>query len=227
MARYDVPDFVEDKWHASSGAMTVAFVSKQLAAHNTTRGRLLNAGSGVYEIAAYGFDEVLLDLFARPLQGRSAAVCGNVEALPFEAGSFECVVAVGEVLAYCDPAGAIAEFARVLKPGGLLICDYSSSKSSRYWMTQSFGRAADLVVDIYNGLPERCWIYSPAYIETLLGSSGLRATEILGTHTIAGMCRRGGATPSTALRIQSALDWLQLPAMWADLITIAAVRQRT
>lgn len=225
-ARYDVPDFVEDRWHASSGAITAAFVSRQLAKRASPQARLLNAGAGIYAIAASGFEEVFLDLFVKPIRYRPLAVCGSVEALPFKQESFECVVSVGEVFAYCDPSSAIAEFARVLKPGGLLICDFSSSKSARYLMTKTFGRAADLVIDSYNGLPEPCWVYSPAYIDSLLKSSGLCVAASMGAQTIAAMCRRAAISPSAAIRIQSAFKWLKLPAVLADLITIAAVRQR-
>jgi ubiquinone/menaquinone biosynthesis C-methylase UbiE len=54
---------------------------------------------------------------------REYSVCTSVERLPFRENSMGAIVCVGEVLAYCDPAAAIGEFARVLVRSGLLICD--------------------------------------------------------------------------------------------------------
>lgn len=50
-----------------------------------------------------------------------SAVLGDVEAMPFPDGSFGAVVCT-EVLEHVpDPAGALAEIHRVLRPGGMLI----------------------------------------------------------------------------------------------------------
>ena len=53
---------------------------------------------------------------------------------------------MGEVIAYCDPVRVVKEFANVLAPGGLLVCDFQSSRSVRFARTPAFGRAADIVL---------------------------------------------------------------------------------
>jgi ubiquinone/menaquinone biosynthesis C-methylase UbiE len=49
------------------------------------------------------------------------AVLGDVQALPFDDGEFDCVVAGWVLYHVVDRATAIAECARVLRPGGRLV----------------------------------------------------------------------------------------------------------
>lgn len=146
-SRYDVKSIREDSWHSHSELSTQKLINLHLGKRQFAPGRLLNAGCGGHAINSSAFEEVRLDLFPSPLVGRSASVCASVTNLPFKSSVFGCVVCVGEVLGYCDPASAISEFARVLAPCGLLICDFSSSLSFRHRFTSSFARAADMITD--------------------------------------------------------------------------------
>lgn len=62
--------------------------------------------------------------------GRAAAIPtriidGRGEALPFEAGSFDCVVCTFTLCSVQDPAATLSEARRVLKPGGRFIfCEH-------------------------------------------------------------------------------------------------------
>lgn len=50
---------------------------------------------------------------------------GTAEALPFEAGSFDCIVCTFTLCSVHTPAAALAEARRVLKPGGrFLYCEH-------------------------------------------------------------------------------------------------------
>ena len=52
-------------------------------------------------------------------------VDGRAEALPYETGSFDCVVCTFTLCSVQDPAAALAETRRVLKPSGRLIfCEH-------------------------------------------------------------------------------------------------------
>ncbi|MHB8524353.1 MAG: methyltransferase domain-containing protein [Limisphaerales bacterium] len=204
-ARYNVPEFEEDAWHAFSGARTKEILAGLLPKLECSTGRLLNAGAGVYKVCGAPWDEFSIDLFAVPILRRPRAVCGSVEHLPFQNGAFEIVVCVGEVLAYCDPAAAIREFARVLAPSATLICDFGSSRSIRYWFRAPFGRAADLVTDHYNGTPEPTWVYDPAYIKSVLAHFGFNIKFEIGTHTWSALARKAGLPITVALFLQQRL----------------------
>jgi malonyl-CoA O-methyltransferase len=97
---------------------------------------ILDAGCGTGE-AVKGLQKrfkkselVLLDISERMLekavkQGalfrKPHVVCGDIESLPFEDGSFELVFS-NLALQWCNDIGvALNEFYRVLKPGGLLV----------------------------------------------------------------------------------------------------------
>lgn len=53
--------------------------------------------------------------------GAARFEAGRIEALPFPEASFDAVVAVTVLCLLSDPARAMAEMARVLKPGGILV----------------------------------------------------------------------------------------------------------
>ncbi len=220
--RYDVVEMDEDDWHEYCGHKSAEIVRSQLSIQPRLTNWLLNAGAGVYELGVGRWQEVSVDLFTSPIRNRRYSVCTSVENLPFANAQFGAIVCVGEVLAYCDPRGAISEFARVLAPGGLLICDFHSSRSARYWFTKRFGRAADLVVETYNGKPERTWVYDPNYIKELFRSSGLRIDKIEGTHTWSALAVRCGFRSRIALSIERRLDRFSGPRRWTDLMTIVA-----
>jgi SAM-dependent methyltransferase len=222
--RYDVVSISEDRWHAYTGERTAAVVNRYLEKANPHSTWLVNAGAGVYQVGVGGWDEIPLDLFGAPLRNRSNAVCASVERLPFRAQTIGSVVCVGEVLSYCDPAMAIREFARVLAPSGSLVLDFASSRSPRYWFRQTYGRAADLITDVYNGTPERTWIYDPEYIDSLLREMQFKIEETVGIHSWSAVMRRFGASPESAVRLQRVLDALELPPRFADLRTIVASR---
>ena len=161
---------------------------------------------------------------SHPLFGRKHAVCGSIERLPFHDAAFGCIVCVGEVLAYCDPAASLSEFSRVLAPSGILIFDFGSSRSSRLWLKQSFGRAAEVMVDEYNSSPEPVWRYDPNYIATLVTEFGFRIVSKSGIHTWSALGLRIGLRNNISVRLQRKLERLPLPTSWADIITIVALR---
>lgn len=219
--RYDVEAFQEDPWHRYSAEQTedlIKFELSKLAEFHM----LLNAGSGVYSINPPRGREVRVDLFRKPLAGSRAAVCTDIQALPFRSSTFDVVICVGEVLGYCDPAAAISELVRVLTTKGLFICDFESSKGIRHWLKNPYGRAADLVSTEYNGSIEHTWVYDPGYICSLLKQNGLTLRRAFGIHTWSALGRRLGMSAEGGLRLQGFCRVIPFPAKWAELTTFVA-----
>lgn len=220
--RYDVDRIDEDEWHTYEGERVLALMVKYLPDSNPLSVWLVNAGAGVYRIGLGKWREIAMDLFTTPIEGRQYAVCGNIERLPFQPHSLGAIVCVGEVLGYCDPAKVLAGFAQALVPSGYLIFDFSSSRSPRYWFREPYAKAANLVTDIYNGTPEKTWVYSPEYVEGILSTLGFSISSRTAINTWSSLAKRFQAGNSTALFIERKLKWLPPPATWADLMMIVA-----
>lgn len=221
--RYDVASIEEDRWHTHAGRRTFQIILDHLRS-GKRRGLLLNAGAGIYRIDVDAWHEFPLDLFTSPLHARSRAVCARIEQLPFRSEVFDAVICVGEVLDYSDPARSIAEFGRVLKRSGTLICDFGNSRSFSHWMRPAYGRAADLVTTPYNGSPERTWVYDPKYVYSLLETSGFEITARIGIHSWSALARRLGTSVSAALTAERILSWVKLPIPCSEVITVVALR---
>lgn len=222
--RYDVSTFREDDWHAYAGQRTLQYITRWLREYNSSSVWLLNAGAGVYQFGPNTWREICFDLFNAPILSLTFPICGTVEELPFRSNTLGAIICVGEVLGYCDPVRALAEFGRVLVSSGLLICDFGNSRGVRNWFTESYGRAAALVTSDYNHSPEKTWIYDPAYMQNLLRSFGFDVRDTMSTHTWSAIARRIQLSTGTALFLENKLKRLRLPPFWGDVITIAALK---
>lgn len=109
-------------------------------------GRFLDAGCGdgrylaaLGELAARPGRVVATDISEKivDVAGRAAAAAGveaelvraNLEALPFEEGSFDLVLCTQVIEHLLDPARGLAEIARVLAPGGRVLVTTDHSKN--------------------------------------------------------------------------------------------------
>lgn len=66
---------------------------------------------------------------ARGQSARIDVLCGNAMHLPFAAGCFDVVAANDSLEHFADPAAALAELGRVLRPGGRLYLYFTPYKS--------------------------------------------------------------------------------------------------
>lgn len=94
------------------------------------RGRLLDVGCGSQPFAHVFAGQVErycgTDLFAsRHLRGVRPIAYAIAEAQPFRAGSFDTMLGLSMLNCLTDPARMISEAARVLKPGGVLILEFT------------------------------------------------------------------------------------------------------
>jgi hypothetical protein len=83
-----------------------------------------------------------------------------------------------------------------------------------------------MIVDRYNGGPEKIWVYNPEYIHGLMSHFGFRIISQMGTHYWSAVARKLGLSSDAAVRVERRFAWLPLPCKHADLITIAAVRKK-
>lgn len=196
---------MEDGWQASAGAWITeqgsdgdyarryvldAPMLALATAHGARRALDVGCGEGRFcrMLRARGIDAIgidptlaLLDV-ARARDPGGDYRAGRAETLPFEDAGFDLVVSYLSLIDIAELPAAIAEMARVLRPGGaLLIANLASHVTAAapdYWM-QGGGRRG-LLVDryleeraewaVWNGIRVRNW-HRPlsTYMRLLLG----------------------------------------------------------
>ena len=67
----------------------------------------------------------------RGLADRVRLRAGSVDALPFDAGRFDCACSVNTIYFWPDLHRGLAELARVLRPGGRLVLGFGSDEALR------------------------------------------------------------------------------------------------
>jgi SAM-dependent methyltransferase len=137
--RFDDPAYVREQYATEAGLAARASVygadgqrPQDLVVRELQRlgpRRILEVGCGRGELAEriereLGCDLAAVDQSARMVElARERgvdAVVGDVQALPFGDGAFDAAVAAWMLYHVLDLDGAIAELARVLRPGGIL-----------------------------------------------------------------------------------------------------------
>jgi SAM-dependent methyltransferase len=177
--------------------------------------RVLDAGCGTgfqtAILAELGYQPHGLDLSAASLavaQGRQPAsrlVRGDLGALPYGDASFDAVVCAGSTLNFVDePGSAVAEIARVMRPGARLLLEYErrwcldiawtlvssvTADAFGYGLRPAEARAlvagpwhTGVWVD-YPGYP-RLRLFTDRELGTKFESSGLRVEQAWGIHAI-------------------------------------------
>ncbi|MFC3740062.1 methyltransferase domain-containing protein [Paractinoplanes deccanensis] len=155
---------------------------------------LVDAGCGGGLLAPHvegkGYRHVGVDLRCSGLEQAAARgvtpVRGDVLALPLATGSAE-VVAAGEILEHVtDLPAAVAELARVLRPGGLLVLDTVNSGALSRFVTVTLGEWLGLAP---RGLHDPALFVDPRRLTAEFATHGVRL-EVRGARpSVPGMCR--------------------------------------
>lgn len=94
-------------------------------------GRLAAEYRGYQKVVLLDSSEVHLEAARRELGGdpRYQVVGGDAFALPFETASFDAAVCVRVLHHFEDPAPALAELGRVVRPGGMLVVEFANKRN--------------------------------------------------------------------------------------------------
>ena len=118
-------------------------------------GYLLTQYADRFDTWGIDYNETMLSVAKRNLEakGMNASLNqANVEALPFKANQFDCIVNTMAFSGYPDGRKAMAEFRRVLKPGGRLVLMDFNYPANRNWagyiMVKMMEDAGDTIKDI-------------------------------------------------------------------------------
>ena len=93
-------------------------------------GRLVDEYRGYRSVVLFDASPALLGAGRERLGSdrRLEFVQGDANAMPFRDASFDAVICVRVVHHFVDPGRAFAEFARVLRPGGVLVLEFANKR---------------------------------------------------------------------------------------------------
>ncbi|MBM3218979.1 MAG: class I SAM-dependent methyltransferase [Candidatus Rokubacteria bacterium] len=256
---------VLEPWYEHLYARLHAILAHALAPSAGPRGRALDAGCG------HGFQTVLLqrlgyvthgvDLaaallaLARQRVPAAALARGDLTALPYADGSFDVVSCCGSTLSFVDdPDRALAEIARVLRPGGRVVLEYEHKWSFDLAWTAASALTRDALGygisagTLWRALrrPSRAplvlsypgygtlTLFSRRDLVRRLAAAGLRTQRAWGIHAFTNLIpsttlhqprlSRGLAAVYRALR---AIETVWTPAALANSVVVLAVKPHT
>ncbi|WP_417833015.1 class I SAM-dependent methyltransferase [Thalassospira xiamenensis] len=141
------------------------------------QGKILNIGAGRNTYGLDPYRTFNIDQNLAMLEGLQNAVSCSADALPFKSNSFDMVLCVGSIVAYCPLTEVLREVNRLLVPGGKFLLHYESSWSLEFLGTPTF-KATVAVADTFNdGDKEKAWVYSPEFVEFQLESMGFKVLK--------------------------------------------------
>ena len=111
--------------------------------------------------------------------GRIRVQQGDAYALPFDDGSFDAVVCVRVVHHLQHPGAVFAEFARVLRPGGVLVLEFANKRNLKAILKHALGRQewSPFTTEPHEYLPLH-FDRHPLEVRRLLRRAGLRVEEV-------------------------------------------------
>jgi SAM-dependent methyltransferase len=165
---------------------------------------------------------VSLDRYFEQARNNPTPVVGDIEQLPFRTSVADFVVCVASVINYVSAAEAIAEFKRVLKPGGTLLLHFETSTSFERLGGKDWGAPVVRIETLNSGREDTIWAYRPSYILSLLRSSGFSVVRQHRFHILSALALRLGFNQQIAARF-AALDRVcaALASLSDDVILIA------
>jgi SAM-dependent methyltransferase len=230
-----------EPWYEHLYDVLHAILREAIGRAPTLGARALDAGCGT------GFQSALLSelgwqthgvdvsagllALARRRQPAAALALGSVEALPYLDARFDAIVCCGSTLSFVDdPARALAELGRVLRPGGRLLLDCEHRPSlDLAWMLASALTGDALAYGVpareawralasrrrlrlaYPGYG-RLWLFTRRELGAMLRAAGLVPVRAWGLHGITNLIPstvlHGQRVPWTLAAAYRGLRWL-------------------
>jgi len=139
------------------------------------RGRILQKISSSYRVTGLDISDEMLR-FVQSNISHVNLIEGDAENLPFQSGSFDCIVCLKSLVHYPNPQRALAEFNRVLRGAGILIADIDNALSLKR-IIKTVNHSLNKIVD-KNFRPVSEGIYRPFNIRQFVDMLNLAGFKI-------------------------------------------------
>jgi ubiquinone/menaquinone biosynthesis C-methylase UbiE len=168
-------------------------------------GRLVDEYAGYREVVLFDSSSALLDAGRERLGGdpRLQFVLGDAHALPFEDATFDAVVCVRVAHHFPDAASVFAEFARILRPGGMLVLEFANKRHLKSVVKYALRRQpwSPFSPEPYEYRPLH-FDHSPGEVKRLLRDAGFR----IGPTRTASLFRVGALKRRVPARVLAAVE---------------------
>lgn len=203
----------QDIWHGYTFAAERNVVEKWLSSYSDKSSVILNAGSGGTE---YNTDSKMIhmDIIEKYIRHFDHYLVGSIERINLQDASIDGIICVGSVLNYADAQRSIAEFSRVLKPGGFLILEFERSDSAEFLWTGQHGKFIFSKEYFYNNQTHLLWMYSEKHIRLLLKDYGFHIHRCKRVHSLSSLLYRLGMSEESAApysKLDSVFQLLSYP----------------
>ncbi|MDR2431478.1 MAG: methyltransferase domain-containing protein [Candidatus Margulisbacteria bacterium] len=145
-------------------------------------GRLADEYLGRYtEVCLFDYAENLLKQARAAHSPKLKTAQGSVYALPFADGEFDALIMVRAAHHLADFPAAIAETARVLKPGGRAVVEIANKRNLLEILRWCLGRSQmrPFALEPTSRGAKGVWNFHPLYAEQVFRESGLRIKKSL------------------------------------------------
>jgi ubiquinone/menaquinone biosynthesis C-methylase UbiE len=140
-------------------------------------GRLIDEYAGYREVVLFDSSAALLEAGRQRLgaDGRLEFVLGDAHALPFPDDGFDAIVCVRVAHHFADIGRVFREFARVLRPGGVLVLEFANKRHLKSVLKYALRRQAwsPFAPEPYEYRPLH-FDHSPAEVKRQLKDAGFR-----------------------------------------------------
>ena len=134
----------------------------------------------------FDYAQKMLDL-AKSAQGEKLkTVQGSAYALPFASGEFDALIMVRASHHLADFAAALAEIARVLKPGGSAVVEIANKRNILEIMRFFSGRSRmrPFALEPVSRNAKGFWNFHPRYVEQIFRKNHLHVRQVLGVSSL-------------------------------------------
>lgn len=188
-----------DSWHAQTFTAIQTVVEAWLTEYSSVGMLILNAGSGGTEYKTQG-KLIHQDIVERYISRFENHLVGSIESIALPNSSMDGIICVGSVINYADAQRSIAEFSRILKPGGFLILEYERSDSAEFLWTHHHSQYLFSQSYSYNGQTHLLWMYSEKHIQQMLDHYQFSIRNQKRIHSLSSLLYRMGMPEGRAAR---------------------------